>query len=159
MNAMLLRFADSPFGVFGWWVLFDDRGQRLAYWPTLEDDWRDNKRNISAIPTGAYECVRVQSPRFGDTFEIVRVSGRSKILAHWGNTEEDTEGCVILGKRFGMLTVRDEDRAGRTTSKWAVLDSRAAFAEFRAATAGLQRFQLTVDWAIGTWRRFIPEEG
>lgn len=159
MKAALLRHSDTPFGVFGYLVLFDDRGERIAYWPTCEDDWRDNKPGVSAIPAGVYDCVRVKSPKFGGTFEVADVPGRSLIRLHWGNTEEAVEGCVLLGKRYGSLIVPDEDRGGIRTDKWAVLESKKAFEEFRAATAGLQRFTLSVEWAFGNWRRFIPEEG
>ncbi len=160
MKALLLRHSDSPFGVFGYFLLFNDMGDRIAYWPTCEEDWRGNKRNVSSIPTGTYEAKRVQSPKFGDTFEVTAVPNRAAILFHAGNTEESTEGCILLGKRYGMLAVKkDEDTGKQAANKWAVLDSKTAFQEFRSATAGLQQFPVTVDWSIGTWRKYLPEEG
>ena len=51
---------------------------------TLENPWRDNTPNISCIPIGTYLCKRVDSPKFGDTFEVSDVSGRTHILFHSG---------------------------------------------------------------------------
>ena len=64
---------------------------------TLENPWIDNEPYISCIPFGTYTCKRVDSPRFGNTFQIMEVADRSHILFHWGNYEKDTMGCVLLG--------------------------------------------------------------
>lgn len=70
---------------------------------TLENPWLDNARNISCIPEGTYDFIRTDSNRFGETFEISGVEERTRILVHWGNRAKDTEGCVLLGSRFGLL--------------------------------------------------------
>lgn len=157
MKARCLRFCNGPFGVFGWLLLIDDLGGKEIF-AVAEDDWLDNQKNISAIPVGTYRCKRVQSPRFGPTFEVTGVPNRSAILFHSGNTEEDTEGCLILGEAFGSLRKGDEDMVGRpVVDKWAVKDSKTAFRRFRDATIGLQEFQLTVEWdCAGTWRDLVP---
>ena len=49
---------------------------------------------------GVYRCVRVQSPRFGKTFEVTQVPGRTHILFHRGNYLEDTEGCILVAEEF-----------------------------------------------------------
>jgi hypothetical protein len=158
MRAHLHRWADSPFGVFGWMRLIDDRGVTVELFAIAEDDWLDNKPTVSAIPAGLYLCKRVVSPRFGPTFEVTKVPGRSKILFHNGNTEEDTLGCLLLGERFGALTVVDEDDASHhKIEKWCVKESNVAFRRFRDATVGLQEFALTVEWAPpGSWRDLVP---
>lgn len=158
MKAHLLRFADTPFGVFAFLELRDDRDVLVARFATAEDDWLDNASNVSAIPVGTYRCKRVMSPRFGPTFEITGVPGRGAILFHSGNTEEDVRGCVLLGERFGALTVRDEDDPTHPlVEKWAVKESKTAFRRFRDAVAGLQEFPLTVEWAApGSWRPLVP---
>lgn len=158
MKARLLRFCNGPFGCFGFLLLLDDRGVVVEHFATAEDDWDGNRRQKSAIPVGTYQCVKRVSPRFGPTFEITGVPGRSAILFHAGNTEEDTLGCVLLGERFGGLTVPDEDAPGQPlVEKWAVKESKAAFRRFRDATVGLQQFELTVEWdALGAWRDLVP---
>jgi hypothetical protein len=73
----------------------------------------------------------VISPRYGETFEITLVPGRTHILFHWGNYPSNTEGCVLLGT----------SRAADVPAVWS---SRAAHAEFMAATQGVDEFHLTI---------------
>lgn len=87
---------------------------------TLEDAWNFNASNVSCIPPRMYNVQKYTSKRFPDTFEITNVPGRSYILIHAGNTELDTEGCVLLGTQFGELN-----------KKIAVLDSRTALDKLR----------------------------
>ena len=152
-RATLSRWASTPFGVFAWLDLFDATGARVARFPTAEDDWLNNAPGKSCIVAGSYLCRRKVSPKFGETFEVTGVPGRSAILFHGGNTEEDTQGCVLLGSALGSLTVPDEDDAiHRAISKWAVVGSKIARAKFMAALVGVQSFPLVVRWAL-------PEEG
>jgi len=77
----------------------------------MELPWRDNKRNVSCIPTGKYLCTWHRSPRFGWTYIVNDVNGRSFILFHSGNVAGDvslgfkthSNGCLLLGKRLGSL--------------------------------------------------------
>ena len=65
---------------------------------TLEDPWLDNQPNVSCIPTGIFPVNITWSQRFKRYMpEIQNVSGRSGIRIHWGNTDADTTGCVLLG--------------------------------------------------------------
>jgi hypothetical protein len=152
-RASLLRTCDSPFGTFGLLDLFDVAGQRVARFMTAEDDNLKNLPSVSCIAVGIYRCRRLLSPKHGETFEVEGVPGRSHILFHEGNTEEDTEGCILLGTGFGGLVVRDEDDPNHPrVSKWAVTASVTARAQFMALLAGVEEFQLEVRWAIGDWR-------
>lgn len=154
MNAELLRFADSPFGAFGWLDLFNDAGERVARFCAAEDDWLNNAPGKSCIPAGSYTCRRGRFPRMGETFEITNVPGRSAILIHSGNTEEDVQGCVLVGEAFGALDVKDEDDPSHTIAhKWAVVRSKVALQRFLGLVAGLQTFPLEIRWALpGEWR-------
>jgi hypothetical protein len=69
----------------------------------MELPWRNNERNISCIPTGKYKMVLHKSSRFGNCFWVQNVPGRDEILIHHGNTERDTEGCILVGIRFGSI--------------------------------------------------------
>lgn len=155
MKALLQRIADTPFGVFGWLDLVDDAGGRLARFAVGEDDWLANAPHLSCIPAGDYVCVATERVRTGEpTYEITGVPGRSRILFHAGNTEEDTEGCILIGRAFGAREVPDEDAAGHPVRlKWDVTDSRAAFAQFLVHLEGTTTFPLDVRWAApGSWR-------
>ncbi len=65
---------------------------------TMELPWLDNQRRVSCIPKGTYKAVRHNSPKFGETFWIQDVPGRSEILIHKGNYTKDTLGCILPGK-------------------------------------------------------------
>lgn len=155
MKAVLQRIADTPFGVFGVLDLVDDAGGRRARFYSGEDDWLANAPHLSCIPAGFYTCVATERVRTGEpTYEITGVLGRSRILFHAGNTEEDTEGCVLVGQEFGARQIADEDAPDRPVRlKWAVTNSRAAFAEFLVQLEGVPTFPLAVVWAPpGSWR-------
>lgn len=55
----------------------------------------------TAIPAGRYRLVLENSPKYGpDTLTIKDVPGFVGIRIHPGNTEKDTQGCLILGDDF-----------------------------------------------------------
>ena len=135
MTLKLTRFAETPDGVLG----------RLGPFYTLEEENLRNRPNVSCIPAGVYRCVRTRYHAGGyDTYEVTGVPGRSRILIHAGNTEEDTEGCILVGMRLGVLTVRDEDGGGMRP-KLAVLDSRRALEALMARLAGVPEFTLVIE--------------
>jgi hypothetical protein len=100
---------------------------------TLEPPWLDNARGFSCVPDGRYRCVRVESPSFGDTWEVIGIPDRSAILFHAGNTASDTEGCIVVGDTFGWIA-----------PYFAVLNSRKAFKRFMELTAQLEGFELNI---------------
>lgn len=89
---------------------------------TLEDVVRERDgepveawkiRGETAIPRGTYPVTITWSNRFKRDLPLVdRVPGFAGIRIHPGNTHEDTEGCILVGRAKGP------DR---------VLESRAAF--------------------------------
>jgi hypothetical protein len=91
----------------------------LFYCYTLEDERRDVKvKGETAIPKGTYKINTRYSPRFKRQLPwLLNVPGFEYILIHSGNTDDHTEGCILVG-----MTV------GRLNGKRAVLQSRDAFA-------------------------------
>ncbi len=110
---------------------------------TLEEDWRDNAKGMSCIPEGSYICQAVNTPKHGDTFRVRDVPGRSDILIHSGNTEADTEGCILVGKEYGYIQAKD-DQSGQTEEQLAVLRSKEAFQDFMDAVKGKETFALHI---------------
>lgn len=54
--------------------------------------------NVTAIPYGEYEVVIDWSKRFQrNMIHILNVPGFEGIRAHSGDTDKDTDGCVITG--------------------------------------------------------------
>ena len=101
----------------------------------LEPPWRDNRSNISCIPTGEYRCrfmARSSSGKYRNVYHLQSVDGRFGILIHNGNIVNHTKGCLIIGKRRGRL-------GGRR----AVLNSRSALREL-TRIAGKGQFKLII---------------
>jgi hypothetical protein len=134
MNLHLIRLTRTALQpTFG--VLVRDDGIPFAL--TIERPWLDNQRSVSCIPTGTYTAKRHKSPRFGETFQLQDVPGRSEILLHKGNIDDDSHGCILVGEQFN--NVRNED--GITASK-------EGFAEFMALQRGCDEFSLTIKDAL-----------
>ena len=110
---------------------------------TLEEEWKDNAKGISCIPNGDYLCQRVTTPKHGLTYQVMDVPGRTAILIHSGNTEADTEGCILVGKEYGIVEAKDDD-SGQVEKQIAVLRSKEAFSEFMRIVGDKQTFALHV---------------
>lgn len=91
----------------------------------IEDAYRTTKiPGQTCIPYGIYPLGTRYSPRFSKTYNhdmiwVQNVPDFQYILIHWGNTVSDTEGCLIIGDKIGILNQKD-----------AVLNSRATYLRF-----------------------------
>ena len=75
---------------------------------TLELPNKDGRPG-SCIPQGLYPVVAFMSRKFNRSMPLLQnVPERSSIEMHWGNTAEDTEGCILLGG------TRDKDYIGNS---------------------------------------------
>lgn len=122
MEAFIFRFHTGDQGTAG--VLYVPAVNFSR--PVIELPWRDNRRNVSCVPPGDYDCMRIVSSRYGECFWIRGVEGRTGILTHWGNVAGDQKmgfrthsaGCILIGSY-----------AGKLWGQRAVLASRRAFRE------------------------------
>lgn len=100
MNILLQREPSEQFRTFG--EIFIDGVYECV---TLEDPVRPIKiKGITAIPAGRYRISMEDSPHFGpDTLTINDVPQYSYVRIHSGNTEADTEGCLLVGQAKNSL--------------------------------------------------------
>ena len=136
-DLMLERTNLTPTSTFGI-LTRTDTGETVAVTVEREWDGGSNRKSTperpgACIPPGTYVCKRVQSPKFGDTFEVTKVPNRSAILLHAGNLSDDSRGCIILGTAFGKV----KGKAG-------VTGSRLAMGKFLALQATVMAFTLTI---------------
>lgn len=78
---------------------------------TLEPQWRDlrKERKVkgrTAVREGTYRVVLSPSRKFGRMMPyLMDVPDFSGVMIHYGNTVDDTAGCILLGERdrYGTL--------------------------------------------------------
>ena len=95
MNVTLLRIAENEHGTFGVMIY---NNQPICC--TLEEPWRNNQNEISCIPLGTYQCKPHSGPKKKNVWILEGVPNRTGILIHTGNTIENTEGCILVGRQF-----------------------------------------------------------
>jgi hypothetical protein len=117
MDITIERFCYHPKGTLGVCTV---AGETFY---TIERPWLDNAPNVSCVPTGSYSMTWRESPRFGWTWMLEDVPGRTYILIHAANYASDVQGCIGLG------TSLMGDRV-------AVSNSRKAVAAFDELTQG-----------------------
>jgi Family of unknown function (DUF5675) len=89
---------------------------------SLEDKYREvdgqavvawKVPNETAIPKGRYSVVVDYSPHFGrDLPHILDVPGYTGVRIHPGNSDVDTEGCVLIGQNWAGADYIGDSRLG-----------------------------------------------
>lgn len=102
-------------------------------YPVVPDSSIASTSYSPKVLPGTYLCVRGTHQLSNgvpfETFEVI-VPGHTGILFHPGNTNKDSEGCILLGL----------SRSGDN----AIAESRPAFALFMLSLAGVNSFNLEI---------------
>lgn len=99
MKVVLKRVSSTvKDGTFGT-LLIDD----VPICVTLEETWLGNIQQESCIPAGAYKVKAYSGTKYKNVWQVYGVPNRSAILIHWGNTERDTVGCILVGRSFATF--------------------------------------------------------
>jgi hypothetical protein len=141
-NAVLTRFNYGNKQTLGKLELFR-QGELKYSASSLELPWKNNQRNVSCIPEGAYTVEKrsaMDSPsRDYDHFIVKNVPDRSYILWHAGNYHWDIQGCILLGSKH-----KDINKDGLKD----VINSKHTIAELNALLP--DRFPFIVTKTIET---------
>lgn len=119
MKLEVLRISSQKDSTSG--ILFDttDGREFLAY--TLEDEYRETKvKGETRVPAGSYKIKLRKEGGFHNRYtakygsfhkgmlHITDVPGFEFILIHTGNTDENTEGCLLVGNtQTENITTKD----------------------------------------------------
>jgi hypothetical protein len=152
MNLRSKRMHFRPDGIFS--GIFLDDG--TLFMVTLEHAYKRSdpavagslasypeRESIPKIITGSFTCRRGKHRLHGmkedfETFEVTGIPGHSNLLFHWGNFNENSEGCILTGERL-VDTVRNAKPTDMITN------SRLAFDRFMKLQEGIDEFQLKVE--------------
>jgi hypothetical protein len=112
IEATLYRESDDGKQTIGTLVI---QGVELK---TLELPWRDNKKQVSCIPSGIYICKPRTSEKYGRHFHALDVPNRTFILIHAGNYHTHTLGCILVG--LSRVDINADGLADVTSSRKAL---------------------------------------
>ncbi len=129
MTLTLQRLDYREDGIFS--ELLNEQGHVLVF--TCEHSYNHRPK----LYLGTFTCKRGthqlhSGPPF-ETFEVTGVNGHSGILFHKGNTQADSEGCILVG-----------DYYGHDGEQMAVFNSKVAFTELMKTLEGVATFTLEV---------------
>jgi len=99
LKFLLIREIKTDKQTHGRLFKINDKNEREFICYTLEDAIRDKKiKNETAIKAGTYTVIVTMSPRFKKELPLLlNVPEFSGVRIHGGNTEKNTEGCVLVG--------------------------------------------------------------
>lgn len=98
----LLRLNPLKDRTLGALLVFDGVEERGKF-TVLELPYNDNAPCASSIPEGEYTVSPRYNEKFGHHLIVNDVPGRSWILFHSGNFPDQTQGCILVGMRFGDI--------------------------------------------------------
>lgn len=126
MRIELIRNDKKTSCVIGDFRVLSDDGSELFKCYCLEEDLEgvESGKDLR-IPEGTYKLRRHTPSRFEATLRSItnnsndtminvyndNVPARRAILIHWGNTDKDTLGCLLLGYGKGNNNITDSRNA------------------------------------------------
>ncbi len=95
-RVFLHRVLSNKNGTFGV-LIYNDRPICV----TAEPPWLNNKKLVSCIPDGIYNCSKHNGVKYKNVWVLKSVKDRESILIHQGNFPlVDTNGCILVGSSY-----------------------------------------------------------
>lgn len=125
--------------------VLEDTDRGLTSDMSLEEIKKTKVHGKTAIPTGTYKItLDVVSPKFskykqyefcqGKLPRLLDVPGFEGILMHIGNTETDTDGCLLVG---------DNNVVGKVTNSTVVF--KELYSKMQEAVANKEEITITIE--------------
>lgn len=125
------------YGIFGELSFVDQSPLRYAF--TLEHAFAVGDKFLPIIPEGIYNCVRgwhaLKNGISFETFEVSGVEGHKGLLFHAGNFNDDSHGCILLGRE-----IIDSSAGGKMIG-----NSKVTFENFMRRLSDVDEFTFTVE--------------
>lgn len=121
------------------------RGKEIC--KTLENPSKNNMPYVSCVLAGAYEVNKHDGKRYQDVWALKNVNSRTGILIHAGNIESDTQGCILVGDRYGKLN-----------GEMAVLNSKATLRKLRSILPDNFILNITNDTIMSEKSNFLVDD-
>ncbi|MDB4299641.1 DUF5675 family protein [bacterium] len=128
MKLLIDRYSKEDKQTIGGFYLLNNNNGILFDCHSLELPWKDNKNDISCIPTGEYIVRKRYSKKYKNHLHVTDVEGRTWILIHHGNYHTDILGCIILGSdlsdinKDGHIDVTDSKKTLKKLMKLITFD-------------------------------------
>lgn len=145
MNLILQRASKEPDGIFGT-LASEDSGFNCVTLEHAYDAGSGDGSYTAKLAAGSYTCLRGLHILEGmtkqfETFQVLGVpifQGKpvTNILLHVGNFQEDSHGCILLGRR---IAPRDLPETGNM-----ITSSKNTFLAFMDLQKDVASFILTV---------------
>ena len=116
-------------------IVLDKFRQPIYISPCIERGDRNNKKNVSNVPTGTYPLVWEKSPKFGMVWELKDVPNRSECKIHTANMWDQINGCIAPGTYLGELN---------SDGYYDTLASKDALDRFHLALSDMQEKGTTI---------------
>ena len=100
---VIFRTKFSDVQTIGLGFVYDESGQILFSFKTLEREWSNNKIGASCVPEAVYNVEKRYSSKYGNHFILRDTEPRSYILIHAGNYNFQTNGCILVGAEHKFL--------------------------------------------------------
>jgi hypothetical protein len=110
----VLREGENSHGTWGYLLTFENGNWKHQGY-TLEPRSSVGK---GPIPLGDFRFNRWMSPNLGKTLRLHDVPGFTNILVHVGNTQGDTQGCILAAKNVDRLEDPTRLVGSRVMTDW-----------------------------------------